>query len=144
MPLKRPCQREGATARLGWLPVLGTRGFHRPLSDPRADLRLRFHGSERDGRNVPLPDLRRQRGGKGHKLTSRLLAEGLSAICLPSARQADRRNRSKPGHRRSAHGSVPPSRLRGAGHRRRLLVRLGFTCLNPGRSGAAPCQEEKL
>jgi hypothetical protein len=29
----------------GWLPALGTRGFHRPLSDPRADLRQRFHGS---------------------------------------------------------------------------------------------------
>ena len=42
--------------RCGWLPALGTRGFHRPLSDPRADLRLRFHGSERDGRNVPFPD----------------------------------------------------------------------------------------
>jgi hypothetical protein len=37
---------------VGWLPALGTRGFHRPLSDPRADLRLRFHGSERDGRNA--------------------------------------------------------------------------------------------
>jgi len=37
--------------RCGWLPALGTRGFHRPLSDPRADLRLRFHGSERDGQN---------------------------------------------------------------------------------------------
>jgi hypothetical protein len=43
--------------RDGWLPALGTRGFHRPLSDPRADLRLRFHGSERDGRNVPVPDV---------------------------------------------------------------------------------------
>src|SRR5271166_3285116 len=42
---------------LGWLPALGTRGFHGPLSDPRADLRLRFHGSERDGRNVPRADL---------------------------------------------------------------------------------------
>jgi hypothetical protein len=41
----------------GWLPVHGTRGFHGPLSDPRADLRLRFRGSERDGRNVPNPDL---------------------------------------------------------------------------------------
>src|ERR1700761_8842053 len=39
--------------RKGWLPALGTRGFHGPLSDPRADLRLRFRGSERDGRNVP-------------------------------------------------------------------------------------------
>ena len=44
------------SGRFGWLPALGTRGFHRPLSDPRADLRLRFHGSERDGRNVPFPD----------------------------------------------------------------------------------------
>jgi hypothetical protein len=46
---------------VGWLPALGTRGFHGPLSDPRADLRLRFHGSERDGRNVPQPDLYRRR-----------------------------------------------------------------------------------
>jgi hypothetical protein len=37
-----------------------------------------------------------------------------------------------------------PSRPRGSGRRRWLLVRLGFTCLNPGRSGAAPCREEKL
>ncbi len=42
------------------LPALGTRGFHRPLSDPRADLRLRLHGSERDGRNVPIADIRRE------------------------------------------------------------------------------------
>jgi hypothetical protein len=39
----------------GQLP-LAPWGFRRPLSDPRADLRLRFHGSERDGRNVPPPD----------------------------------------------------------------------------------------
>src|SRR5690242_7064431 len=36
-----------------WFAGVGTRGFHRPLSDPRADLRVRLHGSERDGRNVP-------------------------------------------------------------------------------------------
>src|SRR6201993_776762 len=40
----------------GWLPALGTRGFHRPLSDPSTDLQVRCHGSERDGRDVPLTD----------------------------------------------------------------------------------------
>ena len=39
--------------RSGWIPALGTRGFHRPLSDPSTDLQVRCHGSERDGRDVP-------------------------------------------------------------------------------------------
>jgi hypothetical protein len=38
----------------GWLPALGTRGFQRPSSDPSTDLQVRCHGSERDGRDVPL------------------------------------------------------------------------------------------
>ena len=42
----------------GWLPALGTRGFHRPLSDPSTDLQVRCHGSERDGRDVPKADTR--------------------------------------------------------------------------------------
>jgi hypothetical protein len=48
-----------ANGRFGWLSALGTRDFHRPLSDPRADLRPRFYGSERDGRNVPIADFHR-------------------------------------------------------------------------------------
>ena len=42
----------------GWLPALGTRGFQRPLSDLSTDLRVRCHGSERDGRDVPKADAR--------------------------------------------------------------------------------------
>jgi hypothetical protein len=42
---------------LGWLSALGTRGVHRPLSDPSTDLQVRCHGSERDGRDVPQPDV---------------------------------------------------------------------------------------
>jgi potassium transporter len=41
----------------GWLPALGTRGFHRPLSDPSTDLQVRCHGSECDGRDVPEADM---------------------------------------------------------------------------------------
>ena len=47
--------------RIGWIPALGTPGFHRPLSDPSTDLQIRCHGSKRDGRDVPLPDLRSSR-----------------------------------------------------------------------------------
>ena len=47
--------------RVGWLPVLGTRGFQRPLSDPSTDLQVRCHGPERDGRDVPQADLTRFR-----------------------------------------------------------------------------------
>jgi hypothetical protein len=42
-------------SRGGYLP-LASRGFHRPLCDPLADFRLRFHGSERDDRDVPTAD----------------------------------------------------------------------------------------
>ncbi len=42
---------------VGWIPALGTRGFHRPLSDPSTDLQVRCHGSERDGRDVPEAEL---------------------------------------------------------------------------------------
>jgi len=41
----------------GWIPALGTRGFHRPLSDPSTDLQVRCHGSERDGRDVPRAEM---------------------------------------------------------------------------------------
>ena len=34
-----------------------TGGVHRPLSDPSTDLQVRCHGSERDGRDVPQPDI---------------------------------------------------------------------------------------
>jgi hypothetical protein len=37
---------------LKFLRILGTRGFHRQLSDPSTDLQVRCHGSERDGREV--------------------------------------------------------------------------------------------
>ena len=39
---------------VGWVPALGTRGFHRPVSDPSKDLQVRCHGSGRDGRDVPI------------------------------------------------------------------------------------------
>jgi hypothetical protein len=42
---------------VGWLPALGTRGFHRPLSDPSTDLQVRCHGSEPDGRDVPTTEV---------------------------------------------------------------------------------------
>src|SRR5260370_19336790 len=35
-----------ALSRRTWLPVLGTRGFHRPLSDPSTDLQVRCHRSD--------------------------------------------------------------------------------------------------
>jgi hypothetical protein len=57
MPLKRPCRRDRGTARSGGYLPLEPGGFHRPLSDPSTDLQVRCHGSERDGRNVPLPDV---------------------------------------------------------------------------------------
>jgi hypothetical protein len=41
----------------GWLPAPGTRGFHRPLSDPSTDLQVRCHGSEPDGRDVPTTEV---------------------------------------------------------------------------------------
>jgi hypothetical protein len=59
LPPLRPFTEAAGTGSVGWLPALGTRGFRRPLSDPRADLRLRLHGLERDGRDVPIPDLQR-------------------------------------------------------------------------------------
>jgi hypothetical protein len=31
--------------------------FHRPLSDSSTDVQVRCHGSERDGRDVPIPDV---------------------------------------------------------------------------------------
>ena len=46
-------QYPSGSAQLGGYLPLAPGGFYRPLSDPRADLRLRFHVSERDGRNVP-------------------------------------------------------------------------------------------
>src|SRR5258708_17368607 len=39
-----------ALSRRTWLSALGTRGVHRPLSDPSTDLQVCCHGSERDGR----------------------------------------------------------------------------------------------
>src|SRR6476660_8602748 len=42
----------GVFAQPRWIPALGTRGFHRPLSDPSTDLQVRCHGSERDGREA--------------------------------------------------------------------------------------------
>src|ERR1700730_6710300 len=42
----------------GRIPALGTQGFHRPLSDPSTNLQVRCHGSERDGRDVPISDKR--------------------------------------------------------------------------------------
>src|SRR5262245_6440432 len=36
---------------------LAPRSFHRPLCDPRPDLRLRLHGSKRAARNVPIADI---------------------------------------------------------------------------------------
>ena len=42
------------TGSIGWVPALGTRGFHRPVSDPSTDLQVRCHGSGRDGRDVPI------------------------------------------------------------------------------------------
>src|ERR1700736_2420066 len=45
----RPLPRGPISGELGWLSALATRVFHRPLSDPRADLRLRLHRSECDG-----------------------------------------------------------------------------------------------
>lgn len=40
LPRSRPCRRICRPRR--WLPALGTWSFHRPLSDLRAELRLRF------------------------------------------------------------------------------------------------------
>jgi hypothetical protein len=44
----------GSKVSGGWIPALGIRGFHRPLSDPSTDLQVHCHGSERDGRDVPM------------------------------------------------------------------------------------------
>ena len=49
--------KSAALSRRTWIPVLGTRGFHRPLSDPSTDLQVRCHGSERDGRDVPRAEM---------------------------------------------------------------------------------------
>jgi hypothetical protein len=43
-------------------------GVSTPLSDPRADLRLCFHGSERDGWNVPIVLVRSSCSLRGAKL----------------------------------------------------------------------------
>ena len=48
-PPYRPFAVPVGTGSVGWIPALGTRGFHRPLSDPSTDLQVRCHGSERDG-----------------------------------------------------------------------------------------------
>jgi len=53
VPLKRHSRRGQQETASGGELALAPWGFHRPLSDPRADLRLRFHRSQRDGRNVP-------------------------------------------------------------------------------------------
>ena len=53
----------GGYSRLGWLSALGTRGFHRPLfrsfNGPSS-----CHGSERDGRDVPQPEIQASRFGR--------------------------------------------------------------------------------
>src|SRR3954470_1624290 len=59
MPPQRTLAARGSNGEVGWLPAHGTQSFHRPLSNPRADLRLRFHGSECDGRNAPEADMLR-------------------------------------------------------------------------------------
>ena len=56
MPLKRPCRGDRGTAQVGGYLPLASRGFHRPLCDPLADFRLRFHGSEGDDWDVSTAD----------------------------------------------------------------------------------------
>ena len=59
VPLHPPFGRSRPAGKvsLGWLPDLGTRGFHRPLSDPSTDLQVRCHASKRDGRDAPLAEI---------------------------------------------------------------------------------------
>src|SRR5712671_1297189 len=55
----RPLPLGPINGELGWVSALGTRGVHRPLSDPSTDLQVRCHGSGRDGRDVPKAELGR-------------------------------------------------------------------------------------
>ena len=43
MPHNRPWQREESNGEVGWLPALGSRGFHRPLSELASKRRNRAH-----------------------------------------------------------------------------------------------------
>ena len=80
--LPAPLRSSADAARIGsvgWIPALGNRGFHRPLSGPSTDLQVRCHGSERDGRDVPIPDHHR-RGACAVRERSRLRLKRLEQL----------------------------------------------------------------